>query len=148
MTTTFTPDQDEAQIRAVIDRWVEAFRLKDVEQSLSIHAPEMMSFDIVPPLRYQGLGEYGRAWSAAFDLFDGQIVMDLRDVTITARNELAFSHSLNHFQGTTTSGEATDYWFRWTACFQKLDGRWLIVHDHTPLPTDFATGESVQTLQP
>jgi len=47
-----------------------------------------------------------------------------------------------------TGGQKSDYWFRWTACFQKIDGKWLIMHDHTSLPTDFASGKAVQTLDP
>lgn len=47
-----------------------------------------------------------------------------------------------------TDGQTSDYWFRWTACLRRIDGRWLIVHDHTSLPTDFASGGAAQDLQP
>ncbi len=75
-------------------------------------------------------------------------MIDLADLAITVGDDVAFSRSLNRFRATTRAGDSVDYWFRWTACFRRLDGRWLIVHDRTSLPTDFVTGESVQTLTP
>lgn len=145
---TTRPTDAEAEIRVVLDGWVEAFRRKDAALFLSLHAPEIVSFDIVPPLRYRGAQEYAVPTRTAFAMFDGPIVMDLSDVVITARDGIAFSRSLNHFQATRSDGGRSDYWFRWTACFERRDGRWLIVHDHTSLPTDFATGRSVSTLEP
>lgn len=139
---------DEAQIRDLINRWIEAFRSKSADIAMAVHAREMVSFDIVPPLQYVGSEDYRRAWDAAFAAFEGTIDIELRDLHLTVRDDIAFSHSLNRFMGTMNDGSKSDYWFRWTACFQKFHGKWLIVHDHTSLPTDFASGISVQSLQP
>ena len=42
---------DEANIRQRINRWVEALRTMDLEGVMSLYAPDIVSFDIVPPLR-------------------------------------------------------------------------------------------------
>ena len=34
----------------------------------------------------------------------------------------------------------TDLWLRWTACFRRIDGVWLIVHDHVSVPADLEHG--------
>jgi hypothetical protein len=34
------------------------------------------------------------------------------------------------------SGPAEDRWVRWTACFRRIDGVWLIVHDHVSVPAN------------
>ena len=140
--------EPEAEVRALIDRWVEAFRTRSVEDAMALHDPAMVSFDIVPPLQYPTRDEYRKAWEAAFDGFEGPIVQELQELSITVGGDVAFSHCLSHFVGTTIEGIAMDYWFRWTACFRRVDGRWLIVHDHTSLPTDFATWDAVGDLQP
>ena len=137
-----------AEIRSVIARWVEAFRTRSVDTAREIHSRATVSFDIVPPLRYRGFDDYATAWEGAFDSFAGPIDITLHDQNITVRDDIAFSHSLNRFAATTHDGVKVEYWFRWTACFQKLDGRWLIVHDHSSLPTDFANGRSVLDLRP
>ena len=47
---------------------------------------------------------------------------------------MAFGHSLNRITGRRTSGEETDVWVRATVCFRKVDGRWLIAHEHVSVP--------------
>jgi ketosteroid isomerase-like protein len=41
---------DEAAIKRVIEDGVEAVRSKNIEGVMSLYAPEVVSFDIVPPL--------------------------------------------------------------------------------------------------
>jgi len=141
---------DEAEIRLVIDKWIGAFRNKSVDEAFAVHAPGIVSFDIVPPLRYAGIADYRKPWEAIFigPLFTGPIEIELRDLTIAVGQDIGFSHSLNRFKAKRNDGARIDYWFRWTACFRKIAGKWLIVHDHTSLPTDFATGRAVQDLAP
>lgn len=148
MTTTTKEATDEASVRHVIDQWVKAFRDKSTAAAMALHAPGIVSFDIVPPLRYVGTTAYSEAWDAAFDSFTGPIILSLSDLHLTVRDDLAYSRSLNRFQATTSGGREVDYWFRWTAVFQKIGGKWLIVHDHTSLPTEFSTGEARQDLVP
>ncbi|WP_199856684.1 YybH family protein [Nocardia suismassiliense] len=139
---------DEAQIRGVIDKWVAAFRDRDVDAAMAIHSADTVSFDIVPPLRFVGTDAYRKPWEETFQNFAGPINFEIRDLDITIGGDLAFSRSLNRMMGTMADGQQTDLWFRWTACFQKRDGQWLIVHDHTSAPTDFATGAAVLDLTP
>ncbi|KAA8883017.1 DUF4440 domain-containing protein [Nocardia colli] len=146
MTPTTTPD--EAEIRGLIDRWVEAFRQRDVDAAMAIHAVDTVSFDIAPPLRYVGTETYRKPWEETFANFSGPIYFEIRELDITLGTDIAFSRSLNHMMGTMVDGQDADIWLRWTACFQKRDGQWLIVHDHTSVPTDFADGTAVLDLTP
>jgi uncharacterized protein (TIGR02246 family) len=146
--TQTTADTDVTEIRGVIDSWVEAFRSHDVEAAMAVHAPDTVSFDIVAPLRYVGVSAYRRPWEEAFENFPGPIEFEIRDLDITLGGDLAFSRSLNRMTATMGDGQQIDYWFRWTACFRKIEGRWLIVHDHTSVPTDFASGMAVLDLAP
>ncbi len=41
---------------------VEAVRDKDIEGIMSIYAPEVVSFDIVPPLQYIGADAFRKVW--------------------------------------------------------------------------------------
>ncbi|PXX58726.1 uncharacterized protein (TIGR02246 family) [Nocardia tenerifensis] len=141
-------ERDEAEIRGLIDRWVGAFQDRDVAAAMAIHAPDTVSFDIVAPLRYVGTDAYRKPWEETFETFVGPVYFEIRELDITIGADVAFSRSLNRMMATTTEGHATDIWLRWTACFQKRDGHWLIVHDHTSVPTDFTTGTAVLDLTP
>jgi len=137
----------EALIRQRVEDGVKALRAKDIDGVMSLYAPNIVSFDIVPPLRYVGADRKRRAWQEAFAAYTG-LDYEVRDLNVTTQGELAFVHSLNHVNGTLASGHITDMWLRWTACFQRIDGVWLVVHDHVSVPADLERGQAVLDLTP
>jgi ketosteroid isomerase-like protein len=54
MTVEETKQNDEAEIKRVIESGVEAIRAKDPDGVASMYAPELVSFDIVPKLAIRG----------------------------------------------------------------------------------------------
>jgi ketosteroid isomerase-like protein len=138
----------ETDIRQCVAEAVKAIGARDIDRLVSLYAPSIVSFDIGPPLRYAGVDDKRRAWQAVFAAYTGPIAYEVRDLDVTTQGELAFVHSLNHVKGTLADGHTTDLWLRWTACFQRIDGAWLIVHDHVSVPADLAHGEAVLDLTP
>jgi uncharacterized protein (TIGR02246 family) len=138
----------EAVIRARIEEWAEALRSKNIDSVMSFYAPDVVSFDVVPPLRYSGGDRKRRAWEAAFATFAGPLTYDLHEVTVTTDGELALVHSLNHVTGRLSNGHVSDLWLRWTACFRQIDGMWLVVHDHASVPADLEHGHAMVHLTP
>ena len=137
----------EALIRQRVEDLVQALRAKDLDRITSLYAPDLVSFDLTPPLRYVGADGKRRAWQEAFAALSGPIAYELRDLSVTTNGELAFVHSLNHISVTLPSGPV-DVWLRWTACFRQIDGVWLVVHDHVSVPADLEHGEAVLNLTP
>jgi ketosteroid isomerase-like protein len=138
----------EAVIRQRIEDCVNGIRAKDIERVMSLYAPTVTSFDIVPPLRYAGTENKRRAWQEAFATYKGPMGYEMRDLTVTMDGELAFVHSLNHVSGTLAGGHVADMWLRWTACFRRIDNVWLVVHDHASVPADLAHGQALVHLTP
>jgi ketosteroid isomerase-like protein len=58
----------------------------------------------------------------------------MRDLSITAGDDVAFCRSLNRISGTRTDGEQTDVWGRATVCYRKIDGKWMVTHEHVSVP--------------
>jgi len=140
----------EALIRQRVEDLAKAISAKDIDRVMSLYAPNMVSFDITPPLRYVGADNKRRAWQGAFAAFAAYagFAYEVHDLNVTTHGELAFVHSLNHVKGTQASGHITDLWVRWTACFRRIDGVWLIVHDHVSVPADLEHGRAVMNLKP
>jgi ketosteroid isomerase-like protein len=138
----------EALIRRRVEDWVKAICEKDIDGVVSLYASTIVSFDIVPPLRYAGIANKRRAWQAAFATYTGPIAYEVRDLNVTTHGELAFVHSLNYVSGTLASGHISDLWLRWAACFRRIDGVWLVVHDHASVPADLEHGKAVVNLTP
>jgi uncharacterized protein (TIGR02246 family) len=139
---------DQAEITRVIEGGVEAVRDKNIEGVMSLYAPEVVSFDIVPPLRYLGAEAFRKVWEEVFSLFQGPIGYELHDLSITVGDDVAFTHSLNRISGTMNTGQKTDLWLRWTAGWRSINGKWLIVHHHNSVPVDLEHGKAVLDLKP
>jgi ketosteroid isomerase-like protein len=138
----------EALIRQRVADAAKAIGAKDIESLMSLYAPEIVSFDVGPPLRYVGADVKRRAWQAVFAAYPGAISYEVRELSVATEGELAFLHSLNQLKGTLSNGRVANLWVRWTACFRRMGGAWLVVHDHVSVPADVEHGQAVLNLAP
>jgi uncharacterized protein (TIGR02246 family) len=148
MTTATGKALEEAQIRNLIDDWLKAVRNKDVNASMSSLAPDILSFDVVNPLQHIGSDASRKRAEAWFSSFQGPIGCEIRDLSITAGDDVAFSHGLSHVSATKTDGGQLDMWWRTTVCFRKIDGKWTITHEHNSVPFDVESGKASLDLKP
>ena len=139
---------DEADIRQRIDKLVQAIRAMDLDGMKPIFAPDIVSFDIVPPLQHVGAEAKWKNWADVFTVYQRPLGYEIHDLMITLGEDVAFGHSLNRISGTLKNGNRTDSWVRWTGCFRKIDGNWLIVHDQVSVPIDIESGKALLNLQP
>jgi ketosteroid isomerase-like protein len=139
---------DEADIRRQIDKAVEAIRAMDLEGLKSMYAPNIVSFDVNPPLQHVGAAAKWKNWEEAFAVFQRPLDYEIRDLTITLDGDVAFAHSLNRLSGTLKNGNRSGFWVRATFCFRKIDGNWLIAHDHASVPLDPESGRALLDLEP
>lgn len=139
---------DEAAIQRLLDDGIRSLRDKNIEGLMSIYAQEVVTFDIVPPLRYIGADALRKLWEETFLVYQGPIDYEIHDLNITVGDDIAFTHSLNRISGTMKNGQKADIWLRWTACFRKINGKWLIVHHQNSLPVDLEHGKAVLDLKP
>ena len=139
---------DEAAIRELLDHATRALHDRDIEGVMSMYAPEVVSFDVVPALQYLGADAFRQRWEEVFLTYAGPINYEIHDLDLTVGDDLAFTHSLNRIRGTLKNGQKADLWLRWTACFRKISGRWLIVHHQVSVPVDLEHGKAVLDLNP
>lgn len=139
---------NEAAIRALIEKYVTAIRASDIEGVLSVYAPDFVAFDVIPPLEYVGAQAYRKPWQEFFNLYQSPIGYEVRDLSIAAGDDVAFSHSLVHLDATMKNGRKTNMWLRWTAGYRKVNGKWLISHVQVSVPVDLASGNAKLDLKP
>lgn len=124
--------RDEAEIRRLIEDWRKALHAKDAEALTARHAPDILSYDLAPPLMTRGPDVSGlKAWLATWA---GPIDGEVHDLSIKTGDDLAFSTSLNRMRGTKTDGARINLWFRATVGYRKIGGRWMVVHEHVSVP--------------
>lgn len=139
---------DEADIRRRIDGLVAAVRAMDFGGVKPIYAPDLVSFDIVPPLQHLGAPAKWQNWADVFAAYEPPLGYEIRDLVITMGGDVAFGRSLNRISGTLKNGTPSDYWVRWTTGWRKIDGQWLMVHDQVSVPMDVVSGKALRDLKP
>ena len=80
--------------------------------------------------------------------FRGPIGLEIRGLSVTVGDDVAFAHGLNRVSGTMADGQAIGMWLRSTVCFRKIDGQWTVTHQHSSVPLDGESGRASLELKP
>ena len=141
---------DEADIRQLIASMAEAIRRGDLEELRTCFAPDVVSFDVGPHLQSVGIAAKMQNWIDAFTVFQPPLGYEIRDLTISISGDIALGHSFNRLSGTLKNGNEKRLgpWVRYTGGFSKIDGAWLIAHDHVSTPINVLTGQALLNLDP
>ena len=141
---------EEQEIRDLIDRWEKAFRAKNAGEVMACYAPgnRVVAFDIVPPLVRIGRDAYRKNYEDFFAMYQGPLQTEIRELKVTVGGDVAFVTCLERLSGVLNGGQKSDMWCRVTSGLRKLEGKWLIVHDHVSVPVDFESGKALLELKP
>jgi uncharacterized protein (TIGR02246 family) len=123
-----TRNPDDTLIRALVDDWSTAVRAKDLDAVLARHADDIVMFDVPLPLQSRGMAEYRKTWELFFDNSPGgEGAFDVTELHITASETVAYCYGLV---------QVFDSTVRLTMGLRKVDGQWLIAHEHHSYPID------------
>jgi uncharacterized protein (TIGR02246 family) len=125
---------DEAAIRDLVENWARAVRTKNLDGILANHAPDMLMFDVPPPIQSKGIEAYRKTWDPFFSWSQDSGVFDISEMNITAGNDVAFVTALMRCAGTEANGDQTELEFRLTIGLRKIDGQWTVIHEHHSIP--------------
>ena len=141
-------EMDETEIRQRVDRIVEGIRAKDLAGLRRLYATDVVSFDVEPPLQHVGIAAKLKNWEKVFTFFQ-DVDYEVRDLTLTVGDVVAFAHGFGRLSGTLRNGMTTrGMWVRATFGFRKTGGDWLIAHDQVSVPLDIPSGKGVADLEP
>jgi ketosteroid isomerase-like protein len=131
---TTTEQTDTQAILTVLDELHAAIGAGDASRALDTCASDAVVFNLAPPL-VAGTGSRAgdlaalEGWIASFDVPPR---LAHREPTVHADGDVAFVHALTSMSGT-KGGEFT-LWFRSSYGLRRVEGRWLIVHEHKSVP--------------
>ena len=138
----------QSEIQALFDSRSEAIRMKDIERLMSLYSPDIVYFDLVPPLRYTGAAKLRDRFSHWFDGWEGAIRQEIRDLNVLASGDVAAAYMLVRAGGTLKTGREVGYWVRASNFCRRSNDRWLITHEHISLPVEFPSGSAAMDLEP
>lgn len=138
----------QSEVRALFERRSEAIRDKDIDLLMSTYAPDILYFDLVPPLQYAGSVALRARFVEWFGGWESSIGQEIRDLSVVASGDVAAASMLIRASGSRKNGQEVGYWVRATDCCRQTDHRWSIVHEHISLPVDMQTGRAAMELEP
>lgn len=135
-------------VKARLDSWVKAVIAGDVNNIMSHYASDLLSFDAISQLRFQGADAYRKHWEACMAMCPGPMVFEPLELRIEAENSIAFAYALIRCGMKDKDGQEKASWMRMTSCLRKAGAEWMIVHEHFSAPFDMHTGKALFGLQP
>ena len=146
--TEYAMADTTSEVRTVLDRRSEAAWAKDIDRLMALYAPEVVYYDVVPPLQYVGSGALRDRFLHWFDGWTSPIGLAPGEVTIQASGDVAAAHMLIRASGTLRTGRDVDYWVRASNSLRRSEHGWLITHEHISLPIELPAGTAVMDLEP
>ncbi|WP_406026141.1 nuclear transport factor 2 family protein [Nocardioides sp. NBC_00850] len=139
---------EEAAIRGQIEKVIDGLRAKDLDTLREPYAPDVVSFDVEPPLQHVGIEAKLANWERVFQVFE-TVDYELRDLTLSVGDDVAFGYAFGRLSGTMKNGIANDgMWVRVTYGLRKIGGTWVIAHDQVSVPLDILSGNGMVDLEP
>ena len=122
-------NQDEQQIRTLIESWADAVHAGDLETVVAAHAVDIIMFDVPPPYDgVRGIEAYRATWPPFF-----RFQLDGASFEIVS---LAYAHALLRCGTPEELAEKPENRLRLTLVLRKEDGRWVVAHEHHSFPLD------------
>jgi uncharacterized protein (TIGR02246 family) len=139
---------DKAQIKKLIDDFMNALCVKDVKTMISFYAADAIMFDVKPPFQTKGAVAWRHTWEACIGYFPSSFKIKISELKIHVGGDLAVSHYIFRVTGTAKDDPAAQTWIRTTTAFKRQQGKWKIVHEHGSVPFNPHTREAAFTLDP
>jgi ketosteroid isomerase-like protein len=152
----FTEDPAAAYtVAAKRSDWLEAFERQDLDHMMSFYVEDVYSYDLMAAptteglaMAFDGSAIWRDNWVSFFGFFEDDLKVSIENLTVYQSGDIASVRGLTRLEGTMTDGRFVDMWVRETNVLHRVNGDWLVVHDHVSVPIDFMTGEALMNLVP
>lgn len=138
----------EAAVRAQLDTWLQASRDFDLNAIRACYMPDMVSYDCHSAFQFRGIDAYSNHLAACFSHMVAPATLEMHELSIAADHNLAFCHLTLRCGCHSKAGSEHWSWLRSTVCMKKIDGRWLIAHDHCSAPFDPMSNQAMLDAGP
>jgi len=134
---------DAAEINASVQHLVAAVNAKDINGIMAYYTPDesLVVFDAVPPRQYLGATAFRKDWENFLAAYPKDIHAEVTDWKVESEGNLAYGHGFFRTVGPGKDGKPLDLTVRVTDVYKKVDGKWLVAHEHVSFPVDLDSGK-------
>ena len=128
-------NNNETEIRQLINNWAKAVRENNMEGIMAFHASDMVMYDVPPPFESIGLDAYRETWDTFFK-YTRAGVFDIDELHVVAGDDVAFCYAKMHCEDKANKEDYERLDFRLTIGLKKVNGQWVILHEHHSIPAE------------
>ncbi|WP_406176815.1 YybH family protein [Streptomyces sp. NBC_00996] len=130
-------NDDQEQIRTLIERWAAAVHQRDLDGVLVDHTDDIVMYDVPPPYEgVHGIDAYRETWPPFFEWQAQGAAFEIESLDVTAGDDVAYAHALLRCGTAKEFAEQPDLRLRLTLGLRKEQGRWRVAHEHHSYPHD------------
>jgi ketosteroid isomerase-like protein len=139
-----TGTNGEAEINSSVQRFEAAVNAKDINGIMAYYSPDesLLIFDTITPRQYVGAAAFRKNWEALLAAYPGAVHAEVSDWKAETEGNLAYGHGIFRTTGLDKDGKPLNFTTRVTDVYRKVDGKWLVVHEHVSWPVDLGTGKA------
>jgi uncharacterized protein YndB with AHSA1/START domain/ketosteroid isomerase-like protein len=135
-------------VEALFEEWFAASARKDLDGAMAPIAKGIVSYEHSIPLEVRDIERMRAECKVGFDRAGPDFRWDIPDLQIIVRGDIAVTWGLNRMADYVNGAVESEMWSRGTRIFQRIEGRWQMIHQHVSFPMDPATGKSRLDLVP
>jgi uncharacterized protein (TIGR02246 family) len=143
-----SPESDKAEIIALNQKFNDAFSKKDIDATMSCYLDnaDAIYYEDTTPFEIHGkaaLRKLDEDFFASASKVDAQV----KDIQVIVGGDVAAAFYTAPTTWTDKDGDHSEVG-RYTQVLKKVNGKWLIWHEHVSVPYDQATGKALLNAKP
>jgi ketosteroid isomerase-like protein len=136
-------NSNATDIERVLQDWAKATQTGQQNEVLAAHLPDVLIYDVLAPMKYEGAVAYKESWDEWQPDTQGEGQFDWEDLQVTAGTDVAFAHGFIRCGGQLPDGGTFTDLVRATFCLRNVAGQWKVAHQHVSKPISMgSTGQS------
>jgi ketosteroid isomerase-like protein len=132
--TEHSINSSDVEIRRVLENWALSTKTGRKDDVLSGHRPDVLIYDVLAPMKYEGAAAYRASWDDWQPDTQGEGVFQLEELKVTADQHVAFAHGILRCGGALANGKSFEDLVRVTFCLTNEAGSWKVAHQHFSKP--------------
>ena len=139
-------EADKQEILNLMAEWRKCLEDRDLDRMFTRYAPHVVLFDCKPPHVVVGKEAVRKCWEECLPYFPNRFSSEHAQVEITVDGNMALMHCFHRFLAVEDEEKWKEcfHWLRISVTYQKIDGNWLVIHEHVSMPFDPMTGNIVK----
>jgi ketosteroid isomerase-like protein len=106
----------------------------------------LLVFDDAMPFEIRGVDDWRKTWTRVFASAKS-FEVKISEFVVETSGDLGVAHGVVHIDYVGDKGKLSET-ARLTEAYRRVDGNWLIFHEHLSIPIDPATGKGVFDAKP